>query len=176
MCMEFLMKSIGIFTWRHFSDKCDSLKKLNDIVGCQSKIIPGWTNDGLDAGPWRLPKWDYVWEVCGKDEAWYGWKLHSGVGSISTTLTASGSAELSFGNCWAFGTVKVYLDDIEIASAGPVEHKTMAFDFQSGAVLSIRDEGDNSIIQISKFEILTCSSGNGKFPNYCTNKAFRILK
>ena len=150
------------------------MSKLNDIIGSQSEIIPGWTNDGLDAGPWRLPKWDYVWEVCGKDEAWYGWKLHSGVGSISTILTASGSAELSFGNCWAFGTVKVYLDDIEIASAGPVEHKTVAFDFQSGAVLSIRDEGDNSVIQISKFEILTCSSGNGKFPNYC--KAFRILK
>ena len=141
--------------------KCESLMicndmKCNDIVGSQSEIIPGWTNDGLDAGPWRLPKWDYVWEVCGKDEAWYGWKLHSGVGSISTTFTASGSAELSFGNCWAFGTVQVYLDDIEIASAGPIEHKAVVFDFQTGAVLSIHDEGDNSIIQISKFEILTC--------------------
>ena len=42
----------------------------------------------------------------------------------------------------------------------------MAFDFQTGAVLSVRDEGDNSVIQISKFKILTCSSGNGKLPNY----------
>ena len=50
----------------------------------------------------------------------------------------------------------VYLDDIEIASAGPIEHKAVVFDFQTGAVLSICDEGDNSIIQISKFEILTC--------------------
>ena len=141
----------------YFSDNCDSLSKLSDIVGSQSEIIPGWTNDGLDAGPWRLPKWDYVWEVCGKDEAWYGWKLNSGVGSISTTFTAYGNAELSFGNCWASGTVKVYLDEIEIASADPVKHKTVTFDFQPGAVLSIRDEGANSIIQISKFKILTCS-------------------
>ena len=64
--------------------------------------------------------------------------------------------ELSFGNCWAFGIVKVYLDDNEIASAGPVSHKTVIFDFQEGAVLSIRDEGANSIIQIDRFEILTC--------------------
>ena len=85
--------------------------------------------------------------------------MNSGVGSISTTLTASGSAKLYFGNCWAFGSVKVYLDDIEIASAGPAEHKTVAFDFQIGAVLSIHDEGENSIIQISKFEILTCDVG-----------------
>ena len=141
----------------YFSDNCDSLSKLIDIVGSQSEIISGWTNDGLDAGPWRLPKWDYVWEVCGKDEAWYGWKLNSGVGSISTTFTAYGNAELSFGNCWASGTVKVYLDEIEIASADPVKHKTVTFDFQAGAVLSIRDEGANSIIQISKFMILTCS-------------------
>ena len=94
--------------------------------------------------------------MCGKDQDWYGWKLNSGVGSISTTLNATGSAELSFGNCWAFGTVKVYLDDTEIASAGPVEHKTVTFDFSTGAVLSIHDEGANSIIQIDRFEILTC--------------------
>ena len=151
------MKTL-VFVCFYFSDKCDLLRDLNDIVGSQSEIIPGWTNNGLDAGPWKLPKWDYVWQVCGKDEAWYGWKLHSAVGSISTILPATGSAELSFGNCWAAGTVKVYLDDTEIASAGPVEHKTVVFDFQTGAVLSIHDEGENSIIQISNFKILTCEN------------------
>ena len=145
----------------YLSDQCDTLKKLNDIVGCQSEIIPGWTNSGLVGGPWRLPKWKNVWEKCGKDQAWYGWKGHAGVGSISTTLTASGRAELSFGNCWDAGTVKVYLDGTEIASAGPELHKTIAFDFNAGAVLSIRDEGANSVIQISGFKILTC--GTGKF-------------
>ena len=145
----------------YFSDKCDSLSKLSDIVGSQSEIIPGWTNDGLEGGPWRLPKWENVWEKCGEDQAWYGWKPHGGVGSISTTLTASGRAELSFGNCWDAGTVKVYLDGTEIASAGPELHKTIAFDFNAGAVLSIRDEGANSVIQISGFKILTC--GTGKF-------------
>ena len=54
------------------------------------------------------------------------------------------------------GMVKVYLDGTEIASAGPELHKTIAFDFNAGAVLSIHDEGANSVIQISKFKILKC--------------------
>ena len=138
------------------SDQCDSLRKLSDIVGAQSEIIPGWTNDNLDGGPWSLPKWNVVWEKCGKDQAWYGFKEGSGVASISTTLTVSGGAELSFGNCWNAGMVEVYLDGTEIASAGPELHKTVAFDFNTGAVLSIHDEGANSVIQISKFKILKC--------------------
>ena len=145
----------------YLSDQCDTLKKLNDIVGCQSEIIPGWTNSGLVGGPWRLPKWKNVWEKCGKDQAWYGFKEGSGVASISTTLTVSGGAELSFGNCWNAGTVKVYLDGTEIASAGPELHKTVFFDFNTGAVLSIRDEGANSVIQIWYFVVLKC--GTGKF-------------
>ena len=59
------------------------------------------------------------------------------------------------------GTVKVYLDGTEIASAGPELHKTVAFDFNTGAVLSIRDEGANSVIQIWYFVVLKC--GTGKF-------------
>ena len=131
------------------------MRKLNDIVGAQSKIIPGWTNDGLDGGPWGLPKWKNVWEKCGKDQAWYGWKKDSGVGSISTTLTLSGKATLSFGNCWDAGTVKVYLDGTEIfgGSAAPESGKTVGFKFQAGNVLSIHDEGANSVIQISEFKI-----------------------
>ena len=147
----------------YFSDKCDSLSKLSDIVGSQSEIIPGWTNDGLEGGPWRLPKWKNVWEKCGEGSGWYGWKPHGGVGSISTTFTASGRAELSFGNCWDAGTVKVYLDGTEIASAGPELHKTVAFDFNTGSVLSIYDEGYNSVIQISKFKILDCEGKQSRF-------------
>ena len=144
-----LMKNIIHDLTFYFSDQCDSLRKLSDISG--------WKNDGLSVGSGGI-----VWEKCGKDQAWYGWKGHAGVGSVSTTLTASGRAELSFGNCWDAGTVKVYLDGTEIASAGPELHKTVAFDFNTGAVLSIRDEGANSVIQISKFKILTCG---GKYQN-----------
>ena len=61
----------------YLSDQCDTLKKLNDIVGCQSEIIPGWANNGLVGGPWRLPKWKNVWEKCGKDQAWYGFDINA---------------------------------------------------------------------------------------------------
>ena len=159
----------------YFSDQCDSMRKLSGIVGAKSEIIPGWTNDGLNGGAWILPIGKDVWEKCGKDQAWYGWKGGSGVGSISTTFTASGRGELSFGNCWHVGSVKVYLDGTEIASADPKSHKTVAFDFSTGAVLSIRDEGANSVIQISKFKILTCGAHffcpgapvcGGRYQNY----------
>ena len=129
--------------------------EVNDIVGSKSEIIPGWTISDMDGGPWRLPKWKNVWEKCGKDLAWYGWKEMSGVGSIIATLTTSGRAELSFGNCWDAGTVKVYLDGTEIfgGSAAPESGKTVGFEFQAGNVLSIHDEGANSVIQISEFTI-----------------------
>ena len=144
-----------------FSGDCPSyaLLRVNDIVGSKSKIIPGWNIDAMDGGPWTLPKWKNVWEKCGKDQAWYAWKERSGVGSISTTLKASGRAELSFGNCWNSGAVKVFLGGTKIASAGPNTHRVVAFDFPAGAVLSLSDGGENSIIQFTKFHILYCTNG-----------------
>ena len=121
---------------------------------------------------------------CGKDQAWYGYQPGTSVGSISTTFPAPGRAELSFGNCWHDpGTVKVYLDGTEIASAGPNLHKTVAFDFNTGSVLSIYDEGYNSVIQISKFKILDCEGkqsrfilqGNGIEFEFCSLTSFYIL-
>ena len=124
------------------------MRKLSDISG--------WTNDGLSVGG--------LWAQCGGHQAWHGYKGASGVGSISTTFPAPGRAELSFGNCWRDpGTVKVYLDGTEIASAGPKLHKTVAFDFNTGSVLSIHDEGTNSVIQISKFKILDCEGNQSQF-------------
>ena len=141
--MYFDEKIINYFTL-YFSDQCD----LSDISG--------WTNDGLIGSS--------VGAQCGKDQAWYGYQPGTSVGSISTTFPAPGRAELSFGNCWHDpGTVKVYLDGTEIASAGPNLHKTVAFDFNTGSVLSIYDEGYNSVIQISKFKILDCEGKQSRF-------------
>ena len=134
----------------YFSDQCDSLRKLSDISG--------WTNDGLSVSSGGI-----VWEKCGKDQAWNGYKGASYVGSISTTFPAPGRAELAFGNCWDAGTVKVYLDGTEIGSAEPESHKIVAFDFDAGSVLSIHDEGANSVIQISKFKILDCEGKQSQF-------------
>ena len=101
---------------------------------------------------------DGIYTKCGNGQAWFGWKSGNGVGSISTTLTAaSGRGQLSFGNCWDNGNVKVYLDGNEISAAGPNTQKVVEFDFQAGAILMLRDEGQNSVIQFTKFAILKCS-------------------
>ena len=97
-----------------------------------------------------------MWNNCGKDQAWFGWSGNALVGSVSTTLTSSGRAEMSFGNCWNSGIVKVYLNGIVIATAGPNSQNLVTFDFQVGDVLKLRDEGANSVIQINSFNILQC--------------------
>ena len=102
---------------------------------------------------------DGIYTKCGNGQAWFGWKSGNGVGSISTTLTAaSGRGQLSFGNCWDNGNVKVYLDGNEISAADPNTQKVVEFDFQPGAILMLRDEGGNSVIQFTKFTILNCGT------------------
>ena len=71
---------------------------------------------------------DGIYTKCGNGQAWFGWKSGNGVGSISTTLTAaSGRGQLSFGNCWDNGNVKVYLDGNEISAADPNTQKIVEF-------------------------------------------------
>ena len=100
-----------------------------------------------------------LYQTCGNGQAWFGWSNGAEVGSISTTLmAASGRGQLSFGNCWDKGTVKVYLDGNKIFAAGPKIQKVVEFDFQAGAILMLRDEGQNSVIQFTKFTILNCGT------------------
>ena len=56
------------------------------------------------------------------------------------------------------GTVKVYLDGNGISAAGPKTQKVFEFDFQAGSILMLRDEGQNSVIQFTKFTILNCGT------------------
>ena len=128
--------------------------QLNGIVGAKSNNVAGWDIDVLKS--LATHQSGDVWNNCGQDGAWFGWKLNAYVGSVSTTLTTSGRAEMSFGNCWHKGTVMVYLNENVIATAGPNSHKLVTFDFQVGDVLKLRDKGANSIIQINSFNILQC--------------------
>ena len=90
---------------------------------------------------------------------WFGWSKGSAVGTVSTTLRGNGSATLDFGNCWNGGKVKVYLNDQVVASAQKMTYsKTVAFNFQDGDVLKLRDEGDGARIVINQITF-SCSSG-----------------
>jgi len=81
---------------------------------------------------------------------WYAFKNNDAVGTMKITLNGTGKGKLEFGNCWKTGVVKVYLDESEIASAGPGEFKLVSFEYNDGSQLEI-SELDTAIIQIDNF-------------------------
>ena len=99
--------------------------------------IVNWASD-LDNGVWNNPK-----SSC---QNWYGWTSGS-MGTMNTTLTGEGKAELDFGNCGTSGHVKVYLDGLEIESAGPGETKLVQFNYIDGTKLAIHEV--SGIIQVN---------------------------
>merc|ERR1719230_2061273 len=85
-----------------------------------------------------------------------------GDGSVSRTLSGSGSFSLVFGNNWFLGAVVVYLDDWEIARANPLTPHlvSVTHSFTDGAVLRVTEEQD-SIMVISGLTFSDCA-GSGK--------------
>jgi hypothetical protein len=99
-------------------------------------------------------------DKCGPQ--WYGFTGNAEVGSISTTLYKSSKCgRLDFGNCWHAGTVKVYLAGELIGEASPnTPSKIIEFAIPEDSQLEIKDEGENSVIKFTNFEMVDCS---GKF-------------
>ena len=95
--------------------------------------------------------------ACGPQ--WYGWNGHSDIGSISTTLYKSSKCgKLDFGNCWDTGTVRVYLAGKLIGEAGPnTPRRLIEFAIPENSLLEIKDEGANSVIKFTSFEMVDCS-------------------
>ena len=68
--------------------------------------------------------------------------LYVGDGSIKLILQGSGTATLDYGNPYTGGTVKVYLNNVEIDSAGKnTPSKKKVFDFKDGGVLKLTEKG-----------------------------------
>ena len=61
---------------------------------------------------------------------------------------------MDFGNCWTKGTVSVYLNDVEIASASAATEVTVEFEFHDGFVLKFVEL--QSIIQFNGFSVIEC--------------------
>ena len=95
--------------------------------------------------------------ACGPQ--WYGWNGNSAVGSISTTLFKSSKCgRLDFGNCWNTGTVRAYLAGKLIGEAGPnTPRQLIEFAIPENSLLEIKDEGENSVIKFTNFEMVDCS-------------------
>ena len=90
---------------------------------------------------------------------WHGFHGDNAIGSIKTTLHGCGSAQLDFGNCYRKGITQVKLNGELIGEASSnTPNKVIEFDFKAGAILKLRDEGGNSVIQFTKFTILNCDT------------------
>ena len=101
---------------------------------------------------------DMVWQKnnCGEG-SWFG--LHAGFaeGSVSTTFKGSGTATLSFGNCWASTAYKVSVmlnEEIKSEAKGKIMEKEVTFPFNEGDHLVIKEDG--AIIKINSLNI-TCN-------------------
>ena len=123
----------------------------------------------INVGYGKWTKLQTVDTACGPQ--WYGWSQMADVGSISTTLYKSSKCgKLDFGNCWSGGTVRVYLAGKLIGEAGPnTPSQIIEFAIPATSLLEIKDEGDNSVIKFTNFEMMDCS---GKFKTLLLSKYF----
>ena len=100
---------------------------------------------------------------------WYGFSFTNGgeIGSISTTFSGIGRAELDFGNCFQQGNITATLNGNVIASA-PAKTPSMKveFDFDIGSILMITEEELDAIIQFNSLDILQCNQEIGNFGNW----------
>ena len=127
---------------------------VNKLLQSTTDTTPGWEIN-VDKGKWTNRQ--DVDDACGPQ--WYGWSPNAGVGSISTTLYKSSKCgKLDFGNCWNKGTVKTYLAGKLIGEAGPnTPSQIIEFVIPEDSQLEIKDEGANSVIKFTNFEMVDCS-------------------
>ena len=103
--------------------------------------------------------------TCGLTGNFYAWEHGGRVGQMTKVMTGSGTAVLTFGNCWNAGTVRVYKNDIAVASAEPGEPQAVVeFTYEDGDELSIKDEGANSVVLLTS---LALSNAPSNAPDPC---------
>ena len=128
---------------------------VNNLLQSTTDTAPGWEID-VDGGKWHNNQ--AVDDKCGPQ--WYGWSWYGAVGSISTMLYKSSKCgKLDFGNCWTSGTVRAYLAGELIGEAGPnTPSQIIEFAIPENSQLEFKDEGANSIIKFTNFEMVDCTT------------------
>ena len=129
---------------------------VNNLKDSPTKVISEWTID-VENGQWNNDAGSVVTKKCGPQ--WFGYSGDSAVGTISTKLyTSAHCGKLEFGNCWNVGVVKAYFDDKLIGEAqANTPNKIVEFPILKDGELKIRDEGANSVIKFTKFELVPCT-------------------
>ena len=95
---------------------------------------------------------DYFKSQCGLGNTWYGYNGGTTVGTIWTTFQESGTGNLSFGNCFTGGSVKVFLNENAIAEATPSQRKEVSFQYSVGDVLKI-GEYNTAVWKLYSFSV-----------------------
>ena len=136
---------------------------MNDFSSKDVMELNGWIFNNIDKSHNNFNV-NGVNESCGPStnpniaNTWYGWATQGAIGDVTLFMKGFGSAKLIYGNCYegnSFGTVKVYLNSIEISQAGPGEIKEIHFDYEHNAILKL--EEDHAIIKIHHL-VWNCSS------------------
>ena len=135
----------------------------------KTRDIAKWTL-GVQFGKWSQDLTSIsknltsISKKCGNGKSWFGLNEGTREGMISTKLACDGTGTLNFGNCGTGGSVKVYLQDIEIGSANESStNNIITFEFKTGDVLKLQQKGTGSIILFNDFHahptgIFICSS------------------
>ena len=125
---------------------------LGDISSEESMMKNGWK---VDVRFSNTDDWNSEYPVnCGK-QTFYGYHGDHRVGSVSATFKGQGNATLIFGNCYKTGFVEVLLNQERLGQANHEKYKTIAFTYQRGDVLTIR-EVNTAIIKLYYFGISGC--------------------
>ena len=124
----------------------------------------GWKVDVMYS---NTDDWSSEYPVNCGNQTFYGYHGDHRVGSVSATFKGSGNATLIFGNCYKTGFVEVLLNNKRLEQANQEKYKTIAFTYQRGDVIKIR-EVNTAIIKLYYFGISGCE---GRF----TRTSFRAL-
>ena len=109
----------------------------------------GWTWSGND---FRVNDPFYLSHCSRYGKSWYGYAYGNAIGTIAATFQGSGSAVLSYGNCYGDGDVIVSLNGNEISRIwGLLFEKEISFGFAKGDILEVKEH--LGIIKLNAFKI-----------------------
>jgi len=142
--------------------KCKVIN-ANDFSSLPAMVASGWTSTGIGmvhhhhTGVGKAT-YDGSGAVCNNgDSNWWGWRGGAGVGRMEIQAPMDSFAEIDVGNCWNAGTVRVYAAGTEILAAKVGEGSEKAyFSVKKGDLISVRDEGANSVMRINSLKFYSC--------------------
>lgn len=83
-----------------------------------------------------------------------GFNGNASVGFMKMTMKGNGTATITYRNAWSDGNSRVDLlvDGKVISSAKtPKKYVTKVFNYKNGQVVQLRDEGTNSVVEVTNF-------------------------